>query len=398
MSKEKLINPNYCFVLAATFLLYFGFYLLMPVLPFYLTEFFHTDKGIIGLVLASYTVAALTIRPFSGYLLDTLARKPLYILAFFIFTAVFAGYLTAGSLLLFTILRVVHGFSFGTVTVAGNTIVIDITPPSRRGEAIGYYGLANNLAMSIGPMTGLFLHDNYSFDIIFSCALISCTLGFLLACFIRVPGRQAVKKEPISLDRFILIKGLPVGITLLLLSVSYGITMTYVAMYGVSIGISGGIGLFFTLMAAGMAISRLFSGKQVDKGRITQVITIGVWLACLCYFILSVCGICMKWNPFVGKYLFFSVALFMGIGFGIMFPAFNTMFVNLAPNNQRATANSTYLTCWDTGIGLGLVFGGYIAQHAGFQIVYFFCGILILLSAIYFMRIITPYFNKHKLR
>jgi MFS family permease len=106
----------------------------------------------------------------------------------------------------------------------------------------------------------------------------------------------------------------------------------------------------------------------------------------------------MKWNPFVGKYLFFSVALFMGIGFGIMFPAFNTMFVNLAPNNQRATANSTYLTCWDTGIGLGLVFGGYIAQHAGFQIVYFSCGILVFLSAIYFMRVITPYFNKHKLR
>jgi len=187
MSKEKLITTNYCFVLAANFLLYFGFYLLMPVLPLYLTEFFHTDKGIIGLVLASYTVAALCIRPFSGFLLDTLARKPLYILAYFIFTSVFAGYIVAGSLSLFTILRVIHGLSFGTVTVAGNTIVIDISPASRRGSAIGYYGLANNLAMAIGPMTGLFLHDNYSFDIIFACALISCSLGFFLAMFIKTP-------------------------------------------------------------------------------------------------------------------------------------------------------------------------------------------------------------------
>lgn len=398
MSKEKLISPDYCFILAATFLLYFGFYLLMPVLPFYLIEIFQTDKGIIGLVLASYTVAALTIRPFSGYLLDTLARKPLYILAFFVFTAVFAGYFIAGSLLFFTILRVVHGFSFGTVTVAGNTLVIDVTPSPRRGEALGYFGLVNNIAMSIGPMIGLFLHDNYSFDVIFSCALISCTSGFLLALFIRPPAKQPVKKEPLSLDRFILLKGLPVGVALLLLSIPYGITTTYVAMYGKSIGIEGGIGLFFTLLAIGMAISRLFSGRQVDKGRITQVISTGLWLACLCYFVLAACGICMKWNPIIGIYLFFGVALFLGIGFGIMFPAFNTMFVNLAANNQRATATSTYLTCWDVGIGLGLVLGGYIAQHSDFQTVYFFCGCLVVVSALYFSRVITPYFHKQKLR
>jgi MFS family permease len=207
-----------------------------------------------------------------------------------------------------------------------------------------------------------------------------------------------MKKEPISLDRFILLRGLPIGGALLLLSIPYGMTTTYIAMYGKSIGIAGGIGLFFTLLAVGMAISRLFSGKQVDKGRITQIITAGVWLVCLCYFILSACGYFMKWDPVIGKYLFFGTALFAGIGFGFMFPAFNTMFVNLAENNQRATANSTYLTCWDTGIGLGLVLGGYIAHHADFQTAYFFSACLIVLSALYFMRVITPYFHKHKLR
>ena len=35
--------------------------------------------------------------------------------------------------------------SFGMVTVSGNTIVIDIMPSSRRGEGLGYYGLANNI-------------------------------------------------------------------------------------------------------------------------------------------------------------------------------------------------------------------------------------------------------------
>ena len=286
MAKDRLVTPSYCCILAANFLLYFGFYLLMPVLPFYLTEVFHTGNTMVGIALSCYTVAALTIRPFSGYLLDTLARKPLYLISFFIFTTIFAGYLFAGSLTLFIILRIVHGFAFGTVTVSGNTVVIDIMPSSRRGEGIGYYGLTNNTAMAIGPMVGLFLHDFYSFPVIFLSALTSCSLGWIMASLVRTPPKEPVKRAPVSLDRFILIKGIPAGIDLLLLSIPYGMTTTYVAMYAKEMGIQKGTGIFFTLMAAGMAISRIFSGRQVDKGRITQVIALGMYLACGCFFVL----------------------------------------------------------------------------------------------------------------
>jgi MFS family permease len=395
---DKLISGSYCLILAANFLLYFGFYLLMPVLPFYLTEIFQTDHAIVGLILSVYTVAALTIRPFSGYLLDTLARKPLYIVAYFTFTAIFAGYLIAGSLALFTVLRVMHGLSFGTVSVSGNTIVIDITPSSRRGEALGYYGLANNIAMAVGPMTGLFLHDYYHFSVIFTTSLLSCSVGFVLALLIKTPRKPPLKKEPISLDRFILLRGLPVGIVLLLLSIPYGMTTTYIAVYGKSLGIHGGVGLFFTLMAIGMAISRLFSGRQVDKGKITQVITLGLYLVTVSYFVLSACSLIPKMHEEILKYTFFGTALFLGIGFGIMFPAFNTMFVNLAPNNQRGTATSTYLTSWDVGIGLGLTLGGYIAQIANFQTAFFFGACLTVVSTVGFVLKITPYFHRHKLR
>ena len=83
--KDKLITKNYIEILAANFLLFFGFWLLMPVLPFYLAEVFDANKTTIGAVLSCYTIAALCIRPFSGYLLDTFARKPLYLLAYFTF-------------------------------------------------------------------------------------------------------------------------------------------------------------------------------------------------------------------------------------------------------------------------------------------------------------------------
>lgn len=399
MSKERLITPSYCYILAANFLLYFGFYLLMPVLPFYLTEVFHTGHTVMGFALSCYTIAALMIRPFSGYLLDTFARKPLYLLAYFLFACIFAGYILAGTLTLFIILRVVHGFAFGTVTVSGNTVVIDIMPSSRRGEGLGYYGLANNIAMSVGPMVGLFMHDaGVSFDSLFTASLTSCSLGLMFACLVRTPAKQQVKRQPLSLDRFILIKGIPAGIALLLLSIPYGMTTTYVAMYAKQIGIISGTGLFFTLMAVGMAISRIFSGRLVDKGRIVSVISFGIYLVCCCFFLLASCRWLMAEQPQIGKYIFFGIALLLGTGFGTMFPAFNTLFVNLAPNNQRGTATSTYLTSWDIGIGAGLLVGGYIGQISSFNNAYLFGACLTVVSALFFRFKVGPHFEKHKVR
>ena len=89
MEKERLVTPSFCAILAANFLLYFGFWLLTPILPFYLSEVFHTSHTAIGVILSCYTISSLCIRPFSGYILDTFARKPLYLLAYFIFWAVY---------------------------------------------------------------------------------------------------------------------------------------------------------------------------------------------------------------------------------------------------------------------------------------------------------------------
>lgn len=399
MSKDRLITPSYCFILAANFLLYFGFWLLIPVLPFYLEEIFSVSNTTIGIVLSCYTIAALCIRPFSGYFLDTFARKPLYMVAYFIFTAIFAGYMLAGTLTLFIMLRVVHGLSFGMVTVGGNTLVIDIMPSSRRGEGLGYYGLTNNLAMSIGPMFGLFLHNaGASYTTIFSYALGAGILGMISASAVKTEYRPPVKREPISLDRFILIKGLPAGLSLLLLSIPYGMTTNYVAMYAKQIGITAETGFFFTLMAVGMAVSRLFSGKLVDKGKITEVITAGMYLVSLCYFGLTACGWMIEWNYAVTTGIFFLIALMLGIGFGTMFPAYNTLFVNLAPNSQRGTATSTYLTSWDVGIGIGMLSGGGIAEVMSFKYSYLFGAMLTVVSMIYFRYKAGPHFKSNKVR
>lgn len=397
--KDRLVTPGYCFILAANFLLYFGFWLLIPVLPFYLSEVFNAGNSTIGIILSCYTVAALCIRPFSGYFLDSFARKPLYLLAYFIFMTMFAGYIIAGSLTLFILFRIIHGVSFGMVTVGGNTVVIDIMPSSRRGEGLGYYGLSNNIAMAVGPMSGLFLHDaGMSYTTIFCCSLGSCIAGFICASLVKTPYKPPVRREPVSLDRFILLKGIPAGVSLLLLSIPYGMTTNYVAMYAKEIDIHATTGFFFTFMAVGMAISRIFSGRIVDRGKITQVISAGLYIVVFSFFLLSACVYIIEWNSMACNIVFFAVALLLGIGFGIMFPAYNTLFVNLAPNSQRGTATSTYLTSWDVGIGIGMLTGGYIAEVSTFDKAYLFGACLTIVSMLYFNIKVTPHYHKNKLR
>lgn len=316
-------------------------------------------------------------------------------MAYFIFMTMFAGYIIAGSLTLFILFRIIQGVSFGMVTVGGNTVVIDIMPSSRRGEGLGYYGLSNNIAMAVGPMSGLFLHDaGMSFTTIFCCSLGSCIAGFVCASLVKTPYKPPVKREPISLDRFILLKGIPAGISLLLLSIPYGMTTNYVAMYAKQIGINATTGFFFTFMAIGMAISRIFSGKIVDRGKITQVISAGLYLVVFCFFLLSACVYLINWNDMLCTVVFFAVALLLGVGFGIMFPAYNTLFVNLAPNSQRGTATSTYLTSWDVGIGIGMLAGGYIAEVSTFDKAYLFGACLTIVSMLYFNGKVAPHYHK----
>lgn len=395
---RSLFTPSYCLMLAANFLMFFGFWMLVPVLPFYLAETFAAEGTFIGIILSCYTVSALCIRPFSGYLIDMFARKPLYVIAYAIFTVIFLGYHLSTSIVLFTLFRIVHGLAFGTTSVGGNTIVIDILPTERRGEGLGYFGLTNNFAMSIGPMIGLFLHNAVSFDVIFMLAFAASAIGLVCALLVKTPPKPKVKREPLSLDRFILKKGLPAGLTLLLLSIPYGMTTNYVAIYAESIGVTYNTGLFFSCMAIGLAISRIFSGRMVDRGMLTRLIAWGMHGVLVCFALLAACRYIAMWNTTLCSVIFFTIAGGLGVGFGTMFPAYNTLFVNLAPNSKRGTATSTYLTSWDVGIGIGMLLGGYISEVSSLSYGYMLGAMLTLASLIYYNKVAAPHFMKNKLR
>lgn len=388
----KLWNRNYVKVWVANFTLFFSFMLLTPLLPVYLSDAFGADKQTIGIVLAGYTVTTLLIRPFSGFFVDTYPRKIVLLVGFFCFAAMFAGYLVASTLLLFAIVRTVHGFPFGLTTVSNSTVAVDVLHTSRRNEGIGYYGLSNNLATALAPSVALWIYGAYaSFHFLFVFSLIVAFVGFAINCTLHLkPRPRAKNKEKMSFDRFILIKGWSQSLCLICYAFSFGIMSTYVTVYGQEeFGITGGTGFFFTLLAVGLIVSRLTGSRSLRKGRIAHNASIGI--------VVSLCGYAL-FSGVHELWAYYLSALIIGLGNGHMFPAFQSMFINLTTNDRRGTANSTMLVSWDIGVGLGTLVGGAVSQHLGFGSAFVTAALVNGAGVAFFFLYSRSHFLRNRLR
>lgn len=357
---ERLWNSNFVKANVANFMLFFAFYLLMPLMPLYMSDVFHSTKDVIGMVLSGYTVAALAARPLSGFLVDSYPRKRVLLVCYFAFFIFFAGYLAAGTLLLFALVRTLHGAPFGALTVANSTVAIDVLPASRRSEGIGYYGLSNNLAMATGPTVAIWLYGCvHSYEVLFWLSLIVAGVGLMVDATIHVPASRAPRqRQPMSLNRFFLTRGTRLFLTMIAFGYAYGVLSTYLAIYGKErLGITSGTGTFFMLLAVGLIVSRFEGARTLRKGRITFNASVGMLVSVVGYTLF------VTVNNLWGYY---GAALLIGLGNGHVWPAYLNMFINLATREQRGTANSTLLVSWDVGIGLGVLMGGVIAQHLGY--------------------------------
>lgn len=381
----------------ANFSLFFAFYVLSPLLPLYLSETFGATKDMIGLVLSGYTITALVVRPFSGFMVDSFDRKTVLIVCFAFFAIFFAGYLAASTLLLFTIVRTLHGGPFGALTVANSTMAIDVLPSSRRNEGIGYYGLSNNLAMAIAPTIGLFLyHHTHSFELLFWIALLVAVAGLAVdATIIPTPAPSRVggeaghsqAQEPaensfrargllsgISLDRFFLLRGWLIGANMVFFGFCFGVLSNYLAIYSQEVlGRTGGTGTYFLLCSVGLMVSRLQGGKALREGRLVFNAGTGMLISLVGYtlFILAPTLAAASGSPLAHQLSlvvgYYGSALLIGLGNGHLWPAFQNMMISIARHNERGTANSTLLISWDVGMGLGILMGGITAEHLGYS-------------------------------
>lgn len=384
--KPVLWNRDFIQCCLSYFLMNFAFYMLMPTLPLYLTDKLGIGPSEVGLALSSYTIGLMCVRPFSGYLVDCFSRKPLYLFAFTSFAFLFAGYFFAGTLLAIMAVRFVQGGFMGLTSVSGNTITIDVIPSRRRGEGMGFYGLAINLAMSLAPLVAVTLYDRQGFYPLVSVSLAVAFFGVASVGLIRYPARKPTPRPTFSLDRFLLVEALPTGLAYLLVAIPYGMILSFVVLYGKENGVPDP-GYFFICMAIGVGSARLVSGRLVDRGQIHRVAISSLLSLAVSFTVFAL----LHSGP-----VFFLSGFAIGIGFGISVPAFQCLFVNVAPHSRRGTATSTYLTSFDLGVGAGMLAAGFISARYNLSAAYLSGAGCCVLSLLVYLRWARPAYERHK--
>lgn len=387
-NKPTIWTKDFILLCTAVFLMAVSFYFLIPTLPLFLTDVIKIEKKYVGLVVASFTLSALLIRPFTGYVIDRWGRKWIYIIAFFFMAAFFNLYMIALSISIMFFLRFLHGLAWGVTSTVGATVAVDLLPSKKRGEGLGVYGLTMPLAMATGPLIGVSLAAAWDYNIMFITGFVICFTGFIIASAIKYPVyHPPVEHVKFSFNNLIEKKSLPVSLNIMFITIPYGGIISFIAIYAKETGEAHG-GLFFLILAAGIAVARLVAGKIFDRKGPEKIFIFGILLLIAGLPILAF--IQNEWG-------FFIAAAMLGFGNGVIFPVTQAMVNNMVTVNRRGAANSTLFTAFDLGIGGGMVLTGFLGDLITLPYTYLVHSGICVLGLLYAKSYLFSHYEKNRI-
>ena len=373
LQKEKIWTRDFIFICMANFFIFAGFQMTLPTLPLFVNELGGSDQ-LIGFVVGIFTLSALLIRPWSGHVLESLGRRIIFLIGLIVFVISVGSYAFTGSLILLFLMRVVQGLGWGMSTTAVGTIATDLIPQKRRGEGMGYFGLAGNLAMAFGPALGLFLIALSGFQTMFMIAASAGLLSFIIAAFIRY---KPANKTPIEKKKWDIFEktALMPSILLFFITMVFGGIATFLPLYAEKLGIDG-IEWYFVVFAVSLMLVRAFAGRIYDRKGHKAIFLPGAFLILLAMVDLTLLA---------NQFMLILAAVLFGIGFGSVQPALQAWAVNEAPLHRKGMANATFFSFFDLGVGLGAMFFGLIASTFGYADIYLTAGISVIISMVIYV-------------
>lgn len=374
-SKEKLFTADFLLVSFTTLAAFFSFYFLMATLPIYVIRIGGTEAQV-GLILGVFGATAVALRPFVGKATDDHGKR-LFILAGNGLLCIASGlYTLIVSVPLLLGLRVFHGVGWASFTTASSALAADLAPRSRRGEAMGYFGMFSNLAMAAGPALGVVLMNSYSFPVLFASAAGVALLATLLSLRLKEPLRSAQQVPPKGSNQGVIEHtALFPAAVLFLTTITYGSIVSFLPIFATRQGIDNP-GLFFTAYAITLIAARSFTGQLSDRFGRTVVIAPGLGLAAIALWILSTAS---------SMAAFLVVAALYGLAFAAIHPTLMAFVVDRAAPHRRGAAMGTFSTAMDLGISTGSFLWGFVAQTAGYGTMYVASGIVALIALVVFL-------------
>ncbi len=383
----KLWTKNFVLIILINFFVFLNHLMVLSTFPLFIKNVLGSSDSVSGACVTLFCVIGVLARPFVGAMLDNGKRKSILIVGLIIMGLMPLGYLFAStvivSLISAIIFRMAHGVALAFSNTSTSTIATDVIPKQRFGEGMGMFGMATALATAVAPAIAQSLinfgNENGSdFTLLYIVSALTMVVSVILFFMLKLPKTE-IKKTPINVKNLINKDALPASCTAIMFLLTYGALENFTLQYSVeseSITLSGG--LYFTVMAVALFLTRITVGKVADrKGE-----GIFVYSCNAAMFVALIILATVPCNA-----VFMISALLSGYAFGGLEPSLQAMAVSIAKPSERGSANSTFLCAYDIGIGLGGGIAGVLIDIVGYNKMFGIIAIANVISVIIYILI-----------
>lgn len=362
---EPPVRRNLLTLFGSGLLFWTGLASLLPTLPLYVQHIGGSDRDV-GVVMGAFAIGLLLFRPRLGRLADLYSRKLVLLIGAFVVAIAPFGYLYVESIPLLIVVRAFHGISIAAFTTAYSASVVDLSPPSQRGELIGYMSLVTPIGVALGPAIGGLLQAGAGYEPLFLFSAALGTISFFGISQLREVRKQKDLREKVSMTAvtnpaakpFWRILNNPAlfvpSLVLLLIGFAFGALSTFVPLYIGEAKVNLNAGWFYTAAAISSFCARLFIGRASDLYGRGLFITVSIFTYCIAMLMLSQAR---------SANVFLLAGLLEGGGSGTFFPMMVALISDRSLPHERGQIFALCISGFDLGIAIaGPVFGSFAEQ------------------------------------
>lgn len=337
--------------MAASFFFMFSTMFVNPLINGYAKEL-GASSAFAGIIVGIMSLAAMFLRPVAGNLTDKFSKYRLsFIGGALIFVGVMGYVLTpsSGWLLLF---RLINGTGYVLCTVCMTTWLAFLVPRQHVGEAMGFYGLMNALAMALAPAVSINIYQKIGYR---TSLVASAVSALLMIVAIQFVGDHALPKKRVRTQKksfkIIQFNILPVAILTTLFAIPYFVTQADIVTYVEQKHLTVAVGSYFLIYAVVLLIIRVGLKRYFDTVRF------GVWFW---LSLVSTAAYIILLAIMNNDLQMALAAALMASGYGIIYSVLQSTALLLAPIEEQGLASATFYLGLDIAMAFGPMISGVI--------------------------------------
>jgi MFS family permease len=379
MRPDRVVTKPFVLTMLAEFALCMSIGMLLAVVPVYADDDLGVGSFGVAVAVAAVSPMVLVCQPFAGRYADRNGRRILIVAGGVLAAITVAGYVIADSLPLLVLLRLLTGAGEAMALVGAATIVTDLAPEQRRGEALSIFSLGLWGGLALGPLIGELVLGETRFDAVWLLAAAFCLAAGLIGLLVPETAPTRVAEET-SAARLVHPAAIGPGLVLSFTVLGFAGLGTFGALYAREIGLDGA-GTVFLVFSAVVVSTRVVARQVPDRLGPKRTSRIALGLIAAGLFTVGL------WNVPAGLYLGTVVVAF---GHALAFPSLMTLAVNSGPANERSSIVGTFSAFTELGFLVGALSLGAVASALGYEGVFLVCAFGPLLGVLVLSRLSSP--------